>query len=55
MADGRCYTKFSAQERGAKLCNQFLARISLTAKAAREIPVKAGDMPCPVTFMPISA
>ncbi len=40
MADGRCHPEFSAQERGAKLCDQFLTRISLTGKTTREIAVK---------------
>ena len=40
MANGRCHPEFSAQESGAELCDQFLTRISLTAKTTREIAVE---------------
>jgi hypothetical protein len=41
MADGRRDAQLGAQKRGAKLCNQLLARIRLTAKPTREIAVEA--------------
>ena len=40
MADGWCHPELSAQKRRTKLCNQLLARISLTAKPTREIAVE---------------
>jgi len=55
MADGGCNSQFGAQERGAKFGDEFLTGIGLATMAAREISVETGDMPRPVTIMPISA
>jgi hypothetical protein len=49
MADSRRDTQFSAQERGAELRDEFLARISLAAMATGEVAVETRDMPRPVT------
>jgi hypothetical protein len=49
MPDGRRDAQFGAQERRAKLGDEFLPRISLAAMAAREVAVETRDMPRPVT------